>query len=977
MPRRPPLLRAALGVAAAAGLGLASIGGLALTPAAAGAATLPGPKADIVADAGTGCVIDGTNIHQSLHTASTAKIMTALTAVERLPLNAPITVDQQSAAVEPNKWGFPVGTVWPLDKMLIPLMMVSANDAAYAIGSTLGHGDFASFAAQANATAKDLGMKDTILNDPAGLDDPGFQGGPYMSAFDLANATRNALTVPAIAQWAGTRTLTWTDPSGGTQTTINHNKMLPGGAYGYLGATGFKTGFTDRAEHTFVGTATRNGRTLIAVILGASDSGYTEAAALLDQGFATAPSTNCALGMLPPVKVSLYGTRQADQASFDRLGGGGAAASANNGGTTATSPVTSDVPAQIQGASPPRAATPTHTTLVAAHSSHHIFSVRNILILLVLVGGTTFFLRRRAVRRQRERKVARRKQRMAAIRSGGLPVVDGRYRPGLRLGQPIESHVRVRRTDDIAEARLLPCVADHSKTRVSDASELPGHRDAAVGTFDLTGHERSCARHEIQERPRNVFGFAGAPERRHRTGTLVILLELLGNHFAVLVGEVVTREVREDHPRRDRVDTDAVATDFSRQRLREHRDRGLRHAVTREGRRRRVDGTRRDVHDVARALRDHVPDRGLASVEHALQVDRENAFELLVGAFGDELVVRDAGDVAHDVDAPELALGAVDERVDLGSPRHVGALRQRGSAVGGDLVGRCLRALLVDVATDDGRTGTREHARRRLTDAARDTGENRNLARQVEEINRLAHGGAAYARLAAMQLGAETVERVSAMWARWAADAFPDDFDGVSVVSFAGRRFVRAPGHLDAFVRDDPPVELDALAARLGDYVVHRSGAAWLAYGEPQSLHLALARAPADATTVVPIGDDDPRLKRLERAAVADEWLESSVDEPSGARVGVVENDELVAVASLQIWNDAIGHLAVYTHHDARGRGLAARTASAVVADAIGRGLVPQWRARIGNDPSAAVAARLGFVPTGHQIFVRVRRLPS
>jgi D-alanyl-D-alanine carboxypeptidase len=443
MPRRLPSLRAALGVAALVIAG----GAIVVAPTAASAATLPSPKADIVADAGTGCVIDGANVHQSLHTASTAKIMTALTAVERLPLNAPITVDQQSAAVEPNKWGFPVGTVWPLNKMLVPLMMVSANDAAYSIGSTLGHGDFGAFASEANATAKDLGMKDTILNDPAGLDDPGFQGGPYMSAFDLANATRNALTVPAIAQWAGTQSLTWTDPSGGTQTTVNHNKMLPGAADAYLGATGFKTGFTDRAEHTFVGTATRDGRTLIAVLLGASDSGYTEAAALLDHGFATPPATNCPLGMLPPVKVSLYGTRQADQASFARLGAG-AAASANN----AAPPVTSDVPAQIQTASPPRAATPVHTTIVASHSSHGILSLRNVIIVLLLAGGITFFLRRRAVRKQRARKAARRKQRMAAIRSGGLPVVDGRYRAGLRLGQPIESHVRIRHEDEIAEA---------------------------------------------------------------------------------------------------------------------------------------------------------------------------------------------------------------------------------------------------------------------------------------------------------------------------------------------------------------------------------------------------------------------------------------------------------------------------------------------------------------------------------------------
>jgi len=263
-----------------------------------------------------------------------------------------------------------------------------------------------------------------------------------MSAFDLANATRNALTVPAIAQWAGMHSYTWTDPSGGTQTTVNHNKMLPGGAYAYPGATGFKTGFTNRANHTLIATATRNGRTLIAVILGAPDSGYTEAAALLDQGFAAPPTTNCPLGLLPPVSVSLYGTRAADQASFARLGGSGTPSGSN---ASATPRVTSDVPAQIQTASPPRAATPTRTTVVATHSSHGILSVRNVLILLILAGIATFFLRRRAVRRQRARRFAKRRQRMAAIRSGGLPVVDGRYRPGLRLGQPIESHVRVRR----------------------------------------------------------------------------------------------------------------------------------------------------------------------------------------------------------------------------------------------------------------------------------------------------------------------------------------------------------------------------------------------------------------------------------------------------------------------------------------------------------------------------------------------------
>jgi RimJ/RimL family protein N-acetyltransferase len=106
---------------------------------------------------------------------------------------------------------------------------------------------------------------------------------------------------------------------------------------------------------------------------------------------------------------------------------------------------------------------------------------------------------------------------------------------------------------------------------------------------------------------------------------------------------------------------------------------------------------------------------------------------------------------------------------------------------------------------------------------------------------------------------------------------------------------------------------------------------------------------------------------------VVEEWLEASADEPGAARVGIVEEGALLAVASLQIWDDIVGHVGVYTHHDVRGRGLAARTASAVIRDAIARGLVPQWRARIDNEGSVAVAARLGCVPAGRQIFVRVR----
>jgi hypothetical protein len=75
------------------------------------------------------------------------------------------------------------------------------------------------------------------------------------------------------------------------------------------------------------------------------------------------------------------------------------------------------------------------------------------MILLLLVGAILFFLRRRAVKRRRALRLARRRQRLSAMRSGGLTVVDGRYRAGTRVGPPVESHVRVRPTRDRAGDR--------------------------------------------------------------------------------------------------------------------------------------------------------------------------------------------------------------------------------------------------------------------------------------------------------------------------------------------------------------------------------------------------------------------------------------------------------------------------------------------------------------------------------------------
>jgi D-alanyl-D-alanine carboxypeptidase len=426
-------------VSVGATIGLAGLGPL---PAAA-AAGLPSPKADIVVDDTTGRVLIGDSIHQPLHPASTAKIMTALTAVERLCPGSLVTANAQDASVETMRIGLPVDKPWPFDQMMASMLMVSANDAAYAFANTVG-GSLDGFATDLTATAKQLGLKDSTLGDPAGLDDStSYKGGPYMSAYDLAIATRNALTVPEIAKWAAMHQHSFVDPSGVHHDLINHNKMLPGGGDDYLGAIGFKTGFTNQAQHALVAVATRNGRTLIAVVLGASDSGYAEAASLLDAGFATAPDATGTGVVLPPVKISRCADRAADQVAFAKLGSEAFTGGTDAAGTGSGVTIPAQIPVFNQSPLVAAAAHPT-TSNTAAHHSPGPLRPRNLIAVMLVLAAVAVALRRRAVKRQRAIRLARRRQRISAMRSGGLPVVDGRYRSGTRIGPPVESHVRLR-----------------------------------------------------------------------------------------------------------------------------------------------------------------------------------------------------------------------------------------------------------------------------------------------------------------------------------------------------------------------------------------------------------------------------------------------------------------------------------------------------------------------------------------------------
>jgi D-alanyl-D-alanine carboxypeptidase len=488
-PARRGVLRRGGGLLALVVL-LTGLLGATVPPAHADVQGTPPPEAFILVDAQTGSVITGRHVHDAISPASTAKIMTALVAVERLRPGSRVPVSPDAANREAMKIGMQAGTKWSFDDTMASMMMVSANDAAYALAEDVG-GSIKGFAGIANATAKRYGMRDSTFGDPAGLtDETSYNGGPKVSAYDLAIATRNALTVPAIARWAGTKDYAFTDPTGLHHTLHNHNQFLPDNGFGYVGANGFKTGYTEIAQHSLVATAKRHGRECIAVILGGVDGGYTWAASLLDQCWKK-PAVETTGKFLPPVAVSPYQSRVDTQHRFAKLAQGrsGAALAARDksgksaAATTAapttptTTPVTSRAPsfpnAQQDGRGKLASAPVLHpdarpasaTTTVA--SSGGLITTNRLLVLLVVVLAVAFAMRRRAVRRQRERRLARQRARAKAMRAGSLPVVDGRYRTGLRTGQPVDSRVSVARShiDIPAEERRAATRTRHHGRR--------------------------------------------------------------------------------------------------------------------------------------------------------------------------------------------------------------------------------------------------------------------------------------------------------------------------------------------------------------------------------------------------------------------------------------------------------------------------------------------------------------------------------
>ncbi len=254
-------------------LALAATGSLAIGTTSAHA------EAQLLIEAATGKVLHAENATYPWYPASVTKLMTAYTTLRevkegRITLNTLLTVSRNAAAQQPTKMGFKIGTTVTVDNALKMLMVKSANDVAVTIAEGVG-GSLEGFADKMNANARRLGMTQSNFVNPNGLPAENH----VSSARDLGILARALiLEFPQYGSYWHISSIRY-----GNRVMRNYNSLIDR----YPGADGMKTGFICASGYNVVASATRNGRRLIAVVLGAWSGAVRaqKAAQLLERGF--------------------------------------------------------------------------------------------------------------------------------------------------------------------------------------------------------------------------------------------------------------------------------------------------------------------------------------------------------------------------------------------------------------------------------------------------------------------------------------------------------------------------------------------------------------------------------------------------------------------------------------------------------------------------------------------------------------------
>ena len=229
----------------------------------------------------TGKVLYSYKSHEQLKPASVTKVMSILLIMEAIN-SGKINYDTQIPCSE-NASSMGGSQIWldqtetlTVDEMLKAICVVSANDCVMAMAEYIA-GSEEGFVKMMNDKAKELGMNDTTFKNCHGIDEDGH----VTSSYDISLMSRELLNkYPEVTKY----TTIWNDSlRDGKSGLVNTNKLVRN----YNGCTGLKTGSTSQALFNLSASATRDGLSLIAVIMKAPTSviRFKNASSLLDYGF--------------------------------------------------------------------------------------------------------------------------------------------------------------------------------------------------------------------------------------------------------------------------------------------------------------------------------------------------------------------------------------------------------------------------------------------------------------------------------------------------------------------------------------------------------------------------------------------------------------------------------------------------------------------------------------------------------------------
>ena len=239
-------------------------------------------KAAILMDLSTGKVIMAKNENERLFPASVTKIMSLLLIFEaidsgKIKLEDTVTVSKYASSMGGSEIWLEEGEQMTVDDLVKAICVASANDACVAMGELIA-GSNDAFVQMMNEKAASLGMKNTTFINCTGLDDTTDEH--LTTAYDIALMSRELMKHKKVTEYS----TIWMDSLRNGETLLTNTNRL---VRFYDGCTGLKTGTTSKAGCCLSATATRNGTSLVAVVLGSdnSDDRFEGAKAMLNWGF--------------------------------------------------------------------------------------------------------------------------------------------------------------------------------------------------------------------------------------------------------------------------------------------------------------------------------------------------------------------------------------------------------------------------------------------------------------------------------------------------------------------------------------------------------------------------------------------------------------------------------------------------------------------------------------------------------------------